>query len=671
VKGILLLLLLSAAAWAGDGSVIDDFERGAPWKISTTHGARATMRLVELKEGNRVLQLRMTVPPGAERGGRVYLTLPLNGRDFSAYDAVQLQVMYDKPNLVTLSLLLQEATGSWYRAEPFLKTGDAENWHRYRALFSRMKWFFERKSDENSKLDLDALSALQLFFSCPAGTNVTFYIDDITLWKRPSEPRENLIRMRTGKEAQIFFLPEPIVIEAWLLKPRTKGKIRWRFEARDIEGRVVARREIQTDSGSEHVKFEFKGVGYFDVVARVSDDTGVLRERKFSVGAVKPLSEADDAVVQDSPFGIWVAGGNLLERLGIRWKRIYCQPWDFEPVDDGYRWIAEKRTPFFRGIRKRFPKTEFICYFRGMPRWLTSRPDRTDYHKFPPADWEAYARFIRYYVRNAKDRIKIWEVWNEPVPYAYWMGTIEEVVKLHEVTYRAVHAEQRDAVVIGPCPYTFKWDFLERFFELGGARWIDAVSIHTYRPRGGGPEATDYERDLRRLREMLSRYPHLKDIYITELGWSTQRVGELTQADYLVRSLVQSIAGGIKVVIWHMYWDWNDVELVGGHGILRHDGTPKPALVAYAVLARNLLRARFLGKVGGLSGKALGYRFEKDGRRIWVLWDWGEKPSRAELNVGAQRAELEDMFGRRQSVEVSGGVVKLELGAHPVYLHLD
>jgi len=646
---------------------LDDFESTLRWKTYAKRGATVKATLDKRSaEGKRAMRLDLAMPTRAESGGRAYATLELEPTDFSGYDGLQFQLLHDRPCDCGLSILIREKDGSWYRGHPKMNKADVGNWHRVVVPFNEMKWFFERKPDANKQLDLDGIAAIQFFFSLPPGTKTSFFVDGVELYKVEPPPTENIIALKTGQSGQLFFLPAEIVVRASARKPRIKGKARWRFEARDIDGRVVAMESTETDDPTREIEFRFKDVGYFDISAELSDETGTLREKKFSVGAVEPLREADDAVTEGSPFGLWVGGFTLQERLGIRWARIYCQPWDFEPADGGYKWIAPNRQPFHRNLAGKFPKMRFICFFRGMPQWLTTRPDRPDSKKFPPKDWDEYGRFIRYYVSNTKDLVKVWEVWNEPVPYAYWMGTIEEVVKLHEVTYKAVHAAQPEAIVIGPCPYTFKWDFLEKFFELGGAQWIDAVVVHAYRPYAKGPEETGYFDDLMRLRDMIARHPHLKDIYITELGWHSWQVGERRQADYLVRSIVQTLAADVRVIIWHMFWDWKSEDA----GILRHDQTPKPALIAYAVLAQRLLRARYLGPVTGLTGKSLGYRFKKDGAERWVLWNWGDRPGNVELNVGDRACTVCDMFGRPVEARPAGGRLRLRLDAHPKYVTL-
>jgi hypothetical protein len=237
-----------------------------------------------------------------------------------------------------------------------------------------------------------------------------------------------------------------------------------------------------------------------------------------------------------------------------------------------------------------------------------------------------------------KDRIHVWETWNEPVPYAYWMGTMEEVIKLHEVTYKAVHDADPEAIVLGPCPYNTRLPFTEQFFEMGGGEWIDAVVVHAYMKQ---PDPHFIE-DLAWLRDVLQRHGVEKDIWVTEVGWDTMEHTELQQANYLVQTYAIGLAEGVHTIIWHMNWDYNDTMLRGGHGLLRYTHQPKPGLAAYATLIRFLEGAQFERYEGDEDAPARIILFRKDGKRIWVAW--GREPG-VVWRPPCPKWEARDMMG--------------------------
>ena len=250
---------------------------------------------------------------------------------------------------------------------------------------------------------------------------------------------------------------------------------------------------------------------------------------------------------------------------------------------------------------------------------------------------------------------------------------MESVVKLHEVTYKAIKEVQPDAIVLGPCPFTFKWDFLEKFFELGGGKWIDQVVTHTYDSR---PPDVNFPSNLRKLRALLKRHGlGDRDVYITEMGYSTPRVTEHQQAQYLVRSFAYARSQRVKVFLWHMLWDWQGVRdpqhYVGdpGHAIKRFDHSPRPAWVAYATMTRLLERAKYVGPVASLAPTQRGFEFRKRGQRIRVLWDTGDTPTKLMLREAAPEIVVADIVGRERVVRPGpDGAYELTLNGDPAYV---
>jgi hypothetical protein len=359
---------------------------------------------------------------------------------------------------------------------------------------------------------------------------------------------------------------------------------------------------------------------------------------------------------------MWVGDVRYVVAQGARWYRTFCEPWQFEPDGaGGFRYIGKgdfppKALPFG-------PATP-ICFFRGMSRWLTSRPDRVDYQKFPAKDWEEYARFVTWYVGRMKPLIRHWEVWNEPVPYAYWMGTMEEMVRLHEVTYKAVKAADPEAIVMGPCPYSFLFDFLQKYFELGGGKWIDAVVIHAY--TGGAPEPGELDLNLKKVRDLAARYVGPRDLYITELGWDAGRVGQTAQAQYLVRSHIFAMEAGVKALVWHMYWDYKG-DGDGGYAMLNHNQTPRPAFVAYCTLLRVLTGMTFSRRLTDLKDPVRAYEFVGDGRKVTVAWCW-KGSQKARIPVAKDKADVVNIVGESTSTPAQAGAIELTLDENPVYV---
>ncbi len=150
--------------------------------------------------------------------------------------------------------------------------------------------------------------------------------------------------------------------------------------------------------------------------------------------------------------------------------------------------------------------------------------------------------------------------------------------------------------------------FLQGIYDAGGGRFFDGVADHVY-PQFP-PRTCAYSSDgkpsrhalcgLSRLRETLTANGDArKRIWITELSWSSCRchyrdpVGEQDQALYL-RQAYSFLArrGDVPVALW---FNLRDIAFPGvtrtdvgsSFGLLRPDGSAKPALASYRNYAHN------------------------------------------------------------------------------------
>ena len=626
-----LLLVCGGALAQEEAVVVEPFDSLEGWQVAWTGHAEGE---AAVSEG--VLHVEAGYDEDTEREGhsRLTMTRPFGeAQDFSRFTGLRVRLRLLRALDTSLWVHLLEAKGVRYRCNTFAKMSAVGEEQTLLTRFDTdSSWDFESSSDDNQQLDLDAVVGLRLMMGIPEAADGAFEIDEIALYAEPPEPTTNLIWLKSDGGA-IKLLPPETKLPAPVSFDVTIGKLepdvaalQLKWQASDAWKRTVAEGAVELKRAGEHsapVKIEFDAPGYTEVDLRLLDGNEELRQKTFCLAALPSPAPDDVTPREESIFGMWPGGYGTWIKLGVKWARTYCQPWDFEPQEDGsYKYVRTdqdgKPLPFAPNLE---PGLNYICFFRGMPKWLSSRPERVDFHKFPPTDWDEYARFVSHYVDLMKDRIRVWEVWNEPVPYAYWMGTIDEVVKLHEVTYKAIKRAQPDSIVLGPCPYRIRLPFTEEFFELGGGQWIDAVVVHAYMKQ---PDPQFIE-DLQWLQWVLEDHDLEKDIWITEVGWDTRRHTELQQANYLVQTYAIALQEGVHTITWHMNWDYDDTMMRGGHGLLRNNHQPKPGLAAYAMAIRTLEGATPEGTLSGRDRPeedrpAVVYQFRKDGRRIWVVW---------------------------------------------------
>jgi hypothetical protein len=261
-----------------------------------------------------------------------------------------------------------------------------------------------------------------------------------------------------------------------------------------------------------------------------------------------------------------------------------------------------------------------LCY--GAP-WAAA--DSGGSKMYPPDDPADFADFAYMTVCRYKDRIHLWEIWNEQNTQRFWKPEVdpEAYGYLLKAATTAIRAADPEAKVAfgGLAPFYsgdwgHMWGFLEEVYafhpDIGD--YFDVLAIHTYTWIQGKPPEIDnpispLQRSvptmIREAREVLLRWDGRgKPIWITEVGWHTaikDKIGyvpEETQAQYLARSFVLSVANGVTKHCWYTWrdsWDFlNDSE--DAFGLVGYDPDPTDGVPPRICFGGHLL---FNGPAGG------------------------------------------------------------------------
>jgi hypothetical protein len=102
-----------------------------------------------------------------------------------------------------------------------------------------------------------------------------------------------------------------------------------------------------------------------------------------------------------------------------------------------------------------------------------------------------------------------------------------------------------------------------------------------------------------------------------------------------------------------------------GFGLVRDWSQPKPAFHAFRTMVERLEGAEGMGRVSSFGSGIFAFRFVRDGQQIEVVWapDGGT----ATILSGGD-AEVYDLYGRHTVVGQQGGMVRVQVGADPVYV---
>ena len=332
----------------------------------------------------------------------------------------------------------------------------------------------------------------------------------------------------------------------------------------------------------------------------------------------------------DAPFGFigvsaeevyWDAGAEQDRRLGqmrangitelrqiIRWS-------DIEQVQGFYDWrlLDALILAAARHDMRVLPITG------GEVPWATSRPPGDERRcLFPPRDNADYANHLRQVVGRygpggvlwqanpelAGYAITRWQIWNEPNTDTFWAckHNAKAYMKLSKAAANAIHGIDPDASIItGGSPATQGGDFLRKMVKNGAKGVFDALAIHEYQKT-----ADDVVAELRKARGLLNDLGLKKwKLRVTEFGWATggpfhpkHTVDEAKQGRLVKNTIVKLAAERKRLKLKSLdHYQWRDMpvptDFSGGSdfwglhtGLLRRDGTAKPALGAVAQASR-------------------------------------------------------------------------------------
>ena len=348
-----------------------------------------------------------------------------------------------------------------------------------------------------------------------------------------------------------------------------------------------------------------------------------------------------------------------------------------EPVKGTYTWPAK-----FDYLDQLAPAkiSPMVILDYGNPNYDSTTCTPMSGHNCPPVTDAGRAAFADYAdaVLTHYPDVRTVEVWNE------WnndsVGTPQAYEALLATVYAKIKAGHPDVTVVGGGLAFAPLPWIETFCQLGGLKYLDALSIHPYNwPAAPEAKSADYAG----VRALLTEYSPTKSIplWVSEDGWPTgstaSAVDEHTQAAYLVRAALTAKANGVsRFSMYDLMDDGTDPanpEHNFGmlHNVADSQGayTPKPSYVAYATLARQLVGATFV-KGAALPGGIIDDAFRRgdDGRDLHALWTTGA--SAATVTVHARGpVSVTDLYGRTSTlIPDPAGTISLQLTGDPVFV---
>ncbi len=307
------------------------------------------------------------------------------------------------------------------------------------------------------------------------------------------------------------------------------------------------------------------------------------------------------------------AGAHIL-RVDVGWASIEDQA-----KGQYNQWYLKRLDNVVAGAEARGLK--LLLTFWETPCWASTAPETAkqgcagqwwdrEVQRYAPHNASDYADALAYVVGRYKGRVAAWEIWNEPNHSHYFKAddVVRRYADMVKAGYPAAKAADPGATIIAGSLADADYGFTQKLLDRGIAGHFDAYSVHPYSgdrsPLDRGDDRwiqNSFLRGVPSVRETLMRAGQDVPIWLTEFGWSTctirdqQSYANCVDPDVQARHLTEAFTqmrswSYVKSAFWFNLQDTSDSidDRVENYGLLRTNGTAKPAFHAFANAARDL-----------------------------------------------------------------------------------
>jgi len=289
----------------------------------------------------------------------------------------------------------------------------------------------------------------------------------------------------------------------------------------------------------------------------------------------------------------------------------------------------------------------------------------------PNNHWGDYVYTV---VSRYKDRVKHWEMWNEPEWSYFWTGTSTDYAQLLKVGYQATKAACPDCTVLfGGLHYWLNTDYYKWVLNVlsddpaapQNNYFFDVMSVHLY-----SRSSNTYD-EVNNIRNGMGAYD-VGDhpIWLTETGvpvWGDDLVSPKPKYDYAATQeeaaayVIQSYANAwASDVERYFFFRTNDAGLGEYFGLIRNDHSLRPAYLAYQVATTYLVSPTFTTRV--ISDSNLNVTLWGTPRgKVSVLWNDSPATGVYTLPAAMPTATLVDRCGVTETAAATSDVYTFTL----------
>jgi Beta-galactosidase len=175
------------------------------------------------------------------------------------------------------------------------------------------------------------------------------------------------------------------------------------------------------------------------------------------------------------------------------------------------------------------------------PRWISQRPNTSDYWRSPPTDPRPFAELMRQLVLRygpagslwaqnptlPRVPVRQWQIWNEQTAPWHWERRpfAPGYTRLLRAAYRAIHGADRGAKVVAGSLVAYSrgtpWVSIRQMYRAGAKRFFDVVAVHPFTNSPSVRRAISQTLLIVELvrKAMRQRGDRRKPIILTELTW--------------------------------------------------------------------------------------------------------------------------------------------------------
>jgi hypothetical protein len=403
-----------------------------------------------------------------------------------------------------------------------------------------------------------------------------------------------------------------------------------------------------------------------------------------------PAAQATPAamtVQRDTRFGLNEAfrAPDAADRAGAGWSRVlfWWSEMQKEGPGDLNLFATDQDAPFDSEISRGRMLAGAVL---NTPPWASSDGSRNGVPKGLYEPWDSpdnyWGQFMKLMAEHYKGKIDTWIIWNEidisHGQWATWNGSLEDYVQLQKVAYKAIKAGNPNATVL---PFGAAWwydygDTITRMLDVIKADpdaaannyYFDVANVHLYSGASGIPRVVNWYRDQLASRGMS------KPIWIGETNaipyddsiWPASkdnfRATMDEQASYIIQAFATCVGLDIPHVSVNRAVDGTDFE-AGGEpfGLLRNDGSTRPAFTAYQVASRYFAGVREASYSSDPASGVTKVTMQRGGERVTVLWTMLPGGATATIDALGSQALKVNKWDESSTISASGGKLTVSL----------